>query len=33
MPPSLATNQYPLQSGVEAIPTMGLLRCVPPIEP
>lgn len=33
MPPSLATSQYPLPSGVDAIPTMGRFRWVPPIEP
>jgi hypothetical protein len=29
-PPSAATSQYPFPSGVAAIPTMGLLRWVPP---
>ena len=33
MPPSDATNQYPLPSGVAAIPTMGAFRWVEPSEP
>ena len=33
MPPSDATDQYPLPDGVAAIPTIGRLRCLPPIEP
>ncbi len=33
MPPSEATSQYPPPSGVGVIPTMGLLRVIPPVEP
>jgi hypothetical protein len=33
MPPSLATNQYPLPSGVGAIPAMGLFRWREPVDP
>jgi hypothetical protein len=33
MPPSEATSQYPNPSGVRAIPTMGLLRVMLPVEP
>ena len=33
MPPSEATTQYPAPSGVAAMPTTGLLRTVPPVEP
>src|ERR1700722_4128714 len=32
MPPSLATSQYP-PPGVSALPTIGALRCWPPMEP
>ena len=32
-PPSEATAQYPLPSGVFAPPTMGLLSLVPPRDP
>ena len=32
-PPSDATVQYPPVAGSAAIPTIGRLRCVPPIEP
>src|ERR1700685_4160951 len=32
-PPSEATNQYPPPSGVAAMPTMGLLSAMPPVEP
>src|SRR2546422_7846591 len=32
-PPSEATSQYPLPVGVAAIPTIGLLSGVPPMEP
>ena len=33
MPPSEATSQYPLSSGVAAIETMGRLRVILPVEP
>ncbi len=33
MPPSDATNQYPLDDGVGAMPTMGWSRGLPPMEP
>src|ERR1700733_10604396 len=33
MPPSAATSQYPPPSGVSARPTIGALRCWPPMEP
>src|SRR5579872_173723 len=33
MPPSEATNQYPPPSGVAAIPTIGWLRWIAPVEP
>ena len=33
IPPSEATSQYPRPSGVEAIPTIGLLRRTLPVEP
>ena len=33
IPPSLATSQYPLPSDVAAIPTMGLLSLIDPVEP
>src|SRR5664280_987349 len=33
MPPSEATSQYPLPSGVDAIPTTGLWRVRAPVEP
>ena len=32
-PPSAPASQYPFPSGAAAIPTIGALRCVPPIEP
>ena len=32
-PPSDATSQYPLPSGVAAMPTTGRLRRMPPVEP
>ena len=33
MPPSEATSQYPPPSGVGVMPTIGTLRCVPPVDP
>ena len=33
MPPSEATSQYPPVVGSSAIPTIGLLMGLPPIEP
>jgi hypothetical protein len=33
MPPSEAVSQYPLPSGVAAIPTIGRFRGCPPSEP
>ena len=33
MPPSDATSQYPPPSGVGAMPTMGELRWMAPVEP
>ena len=33
MPPSEATSQYPLPSGVEAMPTTGLLSAMLPVDP
>src|SRR5687768_10736711 len=33
MPPSDATNQYPLPDGVSTLPTIGWLRRTPPSEP
>src|SRR3954452_24534596 len=33
MPPSDAASQYPRSSGVAAMPTIGLLSGLPPIEP
>ena len=33
MPPSDATSQYPPPSEVAAMPTMGALRGLPPMEP
>ena len=33
MPPSDATSQYPPPSGVGAMPTIGLLSGMPPVEP
>jgi hypothetical protein len=33
MPPLEATSQYPPASAVTAMPTIGWLRCMLPIEP
>ena len=33
IPPSLAVSQYPLPSGLAAMPTTGSFRGLPPIEP
>src|SRR3954467_11038953 len=33
MPPSVATSQYPAPDGVDAMPTTGLLRRLPPVDP
>ena len=33
MPPSLATSQYPCPDPVDAIPTIGELRRMAPVEP
>ena len=32
-PPSSATNQYPLPSGVGVMPTTGRFSRIPPVEP
>jgi hypothetical protein len=33
MPPSDAVSQYPLPSGVAAIPTIGLFNTIDPVDP
>jgi hypothetical protein len=33
IPPSEATSQYPLPSGVEAMPTVGALRSIDAADP
>ena len=33
MPPSVATSQYPPLSGVAAMPTIGWLSFIDPVEP